>query len=555
MARKRQCKTWAVIDIETARSGHVLAIGLCYRENDRTVYQQLDHWGELLRQIEQRQINRVYAHNGGGFDYLSMLQYLPDDWKIDGSVNNGKLIAVTINRGDYQCRFVDSFRIAPVSLNSLAGSLLGAAKTENAAEYHPEDMLAVEPERFAAYLRSDCELLLGCIEKMTDIYRKISPKFSSLGITCGSTAMKLWDSMEHPRYDRPLSAKLNQVLKLAYTGGRCECLRPGDYAGVTSYDVNSMYPFAMTKAAVPLSGRVLLTDKFRGRPGVWLVDFHQSRGHVPLFMVQGNGQFSGRGWYYSPEISAALEFGIAVKIIAGFEFLDYTDGLFRDFIEPLWDLRVKYGSQSAFGLVSKLSMNNLYGKMGQGDAIESIFSATDSDTILSRNASVLDLSRDLYSGVESKLCEHQHYGIAGTITSYSRAYLFRLMAGNNPIYCDTDSIHTLEKMPDIPGLGGLKIEKQARRAIYAGKKMYGMQLTDSGEIIRIKGVKVGNKEIQWRITIPEMATLLKGKAIPATFQSFPTMREVLADRAQSCRLITRTRTVRMLERERAKLRR
>lgn len=549
---RKQGRIHGVIDIETGRDGRVLAIGLAYRENGRTIYQQLDHWGELLRQIEQRKISRIYAHNGGGFDYLSMLQYLPDSWRIDGSVVNGKLIAITLKRDNYQCRFVDSFRIAPVSLNALATSLLGHGKTEDASEFHPEDMLLSEPQRFADYLRSDCELLLGCVEKMTEVYRQISPKFSSLGITCGSTAMKLWDSMEHPRYQRPGNQKLNQICKLAYTGGRCECFRPGDYQCVTSYDVNSMYPYAMLKASVPVSGRTVLTNVFRGNPGVWLIDFHQPRGNVPLFMVNGNGEFSGRGWYYSPEISAALEFGIEVKILAGFEFLDYTDSLFRDFINPLWDLRVKYGSQSAFGLVAKLSMNNLYGKMGQGDLIESIFTAVDSDAILSRNASVLDLSRDLYSGVEGKICEHQHYGIAGTITSFSRAYLFRLMVENNPIYCDTDSIHTLDKMTDNAGLGGLKIEKRANRAVYVGKKMYGM-LTNSGQIVKIKGVRTGTKEMQWQVSIPQMATLLKGQSIPATFQSFPTMREVLADGMQSCKLITRKRTVRMLERERAKL--
>ena len=548
---------WGTVDIETGRDGRVLAIGFYYHD-PQPVYHELSNWQEFLRHIEHRGIGRVYAHNGGGFDYLSLLPELTGGWTWDAIVVAGKVIAINITRGDYSCSLHDSYRIAPVSLEKLSQSLLGKGKTESVF-VHPEDLL-VDRQRFSDYLRADCELLHGCLLKMMENYQTISPRFKQFGATAGGTSMRLWRSTQPPSFKRPQSDKLNRILKAAYKGGRCECFTPGEFNAVKCYDVNSMYPWAMVHAQVPVTGRVVPTNIFDGRPGVWRVKFAQSRGTVPILTVNGTGAMEGESWYYTPELKMAADYGVKIEVIEGYKFVDYTANLFRSFVQKLWDIREKYGSQSGFGLVAKLAMNNLYGKMGQGDKIESVVKSQDREMLIAKNARPVDPENDIWLITDDHQCDHQHYGIAGTITSYSRSYLAELLSDNSPIYCDTDSIHTQQHMTTTVGLGGLKLEKTAEIGIYAGRKMYGM-LADGRENVRIKGIKCGTDRskvehkdgLEWYVNLEMLRELLNGRTLTAKYRSFPTALEVLSRNRKPCKLTARTRRVAMLQRERSML--
>lgn len=164
--------------------------------------------------------------------------------------------------------------------------------------------------------------------------------------------------------------RLAKAAQASFYGGRFETTAFGTVQGpVYQYDINSAYPYALTQLPCLRHGQWRRTDS--PRPGsLYLAHIHYSPKEkaslygFPNRTKQGSISFpeSGSGWYWSPEIESAIHQKIIID--DGFEYERECECEPFDFIPDVYAERLRIG-KTAKGIVLKLALNSLYGKMCQ----------------------------------------------------------------------------------------------------------------------------------------------------------------------------------------------
>jgi hypothetical protein len=532
-------KEFSVADIENRSNGEVLAIGFF----DGYEYRRFVNWEEWLRFLSQSKAKNhktIYAHNGSGWDWLSLLQYVVrnTDYKFDSIQNGNRLVCIMLTIDGVRIRLLDSLFMLQCSLDQAANRFLGKGKLP--LEHLPEWYYENNPGLFELYLKADCTLLYDVLSAFCDtVYTKVAP-IRKLGITLPSTAMKVFQTSFLPKsIGTPSDEGLKKALRLAYCGGRVEVFRQGYHPKINVYDVNSLYPSVMASTPVPISGNARRVKRLQDGCGVYLVDFEQDRG-IPVLMVDGLGSYKGRGWYFANELRRLQTVGV-FTVLDGYAF-NHESVLFAEYVKTLYALRMT-DKDGALGGICKLLMNSLYGKFGQKPerAKTCILTFAEVKEYIQNGCKVETLSENdcIYRVTEEKEALYEHVGIAGTITSEARARLWEFM-DKDTVYCDTDSVHTPNEMKTGSGLGEMKLEFRGSGA-YAGKKLYALH-NEETEKIRAKGIKVGGK-LGCRLTFSDLRNVASGATIVCNFSSPNTVNGVMKGK-QSCQMQPKTRTIR-----------
>jgi hypothetical protein len=589
---------FSVCDIENDAAGNVLAIGISWREcgaiQHRVFSEWEDWWVWLVSQAKQRKtFRKIYAHNGGGWDWLSFLQWFVKTKRHEGvSVGmveaQSKLVFLEIGftrkHGDTErsrltIRLCDSLYLLRSKLNDLAKKILGKEKTEAKIE-DVWDAWENDKPRFYAYLQSDCQLLLEILEQSLDLIRLHVAKIKSLGMTIGSCALKIFRTIgwgSDDPIDTTMPEHAEKLCREGYHGGRVEVFKHGYFPTLNVYDVNSLYPFAMVSTAVPISGRGIDTMLYRpGAVGCYRVEWRQRRKDIPpvLLGTDGNGSYEGVGVVYSPELELLqrIDCGATIFVRQGYQFMD-TGKPFTEFVTQLYRLRLS-DKNGAVGLLVKFLLNSLYGKFGQRQRREKLIAFDSWEAALEaekenheNNAKLSDKrfhrellpidpttfreGTPLYTESESVRVDHAHVGIAGMITSRARVALYEriLQAGSDTVvYCDTDSIHTTgaNLHADIsPDLGAVKLEASGE-GVYCGKKLYAIkeyrsanlpanwQFPIASEKVRAKGISVGGK-FGTDLRFNHLLEIAKGNELICNFDRPATFRAILLG-VQSCKM-------------------
>lgn len=228
----------------------------------------------------------------------------------------------------------------------------------------------------------------------------------------------------------------------AYAGGRFEHFRLGRVLGpIYSYDINSAYPYALTKLPSLRGGkwthhrgscdiaefgvyrvRLNMGGMFEAKPG-------------PFFYRDKSGNISYpwrvEGWYWSPEIRAAMNRGLPVEILEGWEFTPVNPEPFG-FINDMYGQRAKWKAEGNPNQIAlKLAMNSMYGKLAQ---------------------------RVGWTEENNQIPPFHQLEWAGWITSYTRAALWWEMSKCKPeqlIAVETDGFYTTAS-PEQLGITGSK---------------------------------------------------------------------------------------------------
>ena len=235
-------------------------------------------------------------------------------------------------------------------------------------------------------------------------------------------------------------------------------------------DINSAYPYAMTKLPNFVSGRYVkvnkLVDKYEG---IYKISGRLKDCKYKIIFDHNFKEIVGDFkdiWTTSYELKEAIRSKeIEIKKIEGYVWVEGKASHnplrnpLKEFVENFW---IKKESAKTYEekIMNKLILNSLYGKFIQTTRIETDYLLTD------------DEGRPIKENSNSEYKAGGLFNpfIATLITGFVRAYLHKLEHKYNSIHSSTDSIKTMDKINKLPeGLGGLKKEVEGKCVILRNK--------------------------------------------------------------------------------------
>lgn len=452
---------------------------------------------EDLAQFIKNQDAIFYAHNGGKFDFMYLAPYFTRNEKC--LMINGRLVKVKMGKAELR----DSYALLPFPLKNYKKTEIDYSKLEK--KVRKKHMVEIKE-----YLKDDCVFLYEMIEAFFDEYGK--------HLTAASAAIKTMMKIEKLKIENSGAEFFNKMSKY-YFGGRCECLKGGEYHEKLTYlDINSAYPFAMLHEH-PI-GATYKTS-YERKPEIKGRNFYtiyaesygafcrREKGSLKFDHDGERRKYHCTGW----ELAAAIETGKARKIehIEQIEF--HEERNFKTFIDHFWAIRQTSKKGSTDNIFAKLMMNSCYGKF--------CANPENYDTYMFTDPALLRFITENGWEVRGEIAGHalvsrpledegmRYYNVAtgASITGFVRAMLMRaLHSVDNPIYCDTDSIIFTgnHKLPLSNDLGCWKVEGEFQEGYFAGKKLYAVKGKGGDEKIATKGSK---------LTFNEVKQICKGKSI------------------------------------------
>jgi hypothetical protein len=331
-----------------------------------------------------------------------------------------------------------------------------------------------------------------------------------------------------------LLGNVEEAIRQSYTGGAVDVYITNNTYNTADeklyyYDVNSLYPTVMASMEMPVGKPIAFEGDIR------MVDpeafgFFYCKFTSPEYMehpilqrrintkdgvrtIAGLG--SWEGWIFSEEMDNAMKYGYTFEILHGYKFKRAV--IFKEYVERMYQLRLKYKSGTPMNLIAKLLMNSLYGKFGMKpekttvnifdqrvsseltnlqsfipancESIQDIIQLGDFTITVSGGLSMAKYSdkQDLWHGIDVNIA------IASAITSGARIIMSNVKNQEDfdLYYTDTDSIVINKPLPaEMVGsnLGQFKLEHEISHGVFLAPKVYGFITTDGERVIKIKGV-------------------------------------------------------------------
>lgn len=447
-----------------------------------------------------------YAHNGGGFDWLHMLPFIKAlGYHMSIMAVAGTIQMLTVKRrGDSHrkgWRFLDSFKLIPISLASACRAFGGLEKIEYDLDTHESDPL------WSEYLERDCVALYDVLEKFhTLVEVRLG---GEVGITAASTAMK---TFRRGYQTGPIerNCEHHALAREAYYGGRVEIFA-SEGENLKCYDINSSYPWAMTHH-MP-TGKATTWEGYppaiirQGRIG-----FARARVmvpdsvRVPVLCVRcpetGKLLFpTGKlvGSWTVIELEAAQKQGAVIEWLESVWF--EAKPVFAKMVKTLYSYRNKglAGYDEGLSQVSKIMLNSLYGKFAMNPERENMIVLLDGETPPEngRSAAPKDPNCSVWYIKETVDAVYIIPQISAYITALSRLHLHRFLTiadeNGKLAYCDTDSIITDADLSEACSteLGGLKDEGKGIEysGVFVQPKLYCLLGSDGSHKLAMKGYK------------------------------------------------------------------
>ena len=446
-------------------------------------------WGKDIDTFIQwcKKNNRaeIYFHNLK-FDGSFILNYLlsnnyphTDKVKVHDSrrfstliSDDGQYYQIKVNFGDRKIvTFLDSLKLIPLKVEQIA-KIFNLPIRKLKIDYDKYEIT----DEVLDYVFNDVKIVAMALKF-----------FKNQGfdkMTIGSCAYnKFFDEFSafkqlFPKLDREWLVEWRK----AYRGGRTQ-VNPR-YAGkilenVNRYDINSMYPYAMSRWYMPYDYPISITKRGRYKFELYKVNiiFKLKNGHLPTLLKSGN-RFNNTDETYYIESDGLETIYISnidldllykhydIKYIEYLEMYGFKTSkfIFTEFIDKYYEL--KNNSTGGLKLIYKLVINNLYGKFGS-----KCYGKT---KIPQLKDNALE-----FTTTEEEEMKQYYLPVAIAITSYCHKLIddaIEMTGIENFVYCDTDSVHTLGALPkevvDNKEIGKFKYEGCELKAKYIRQKCY-----------------------------------------------------------------------------------
>jgi len=560
MSKKPKSRTIGVVDFETdpfqrGRLPKPFCCGLYVVREKSDTTEETEYklyWEKELGNFDSEMIRLInvlanikgyiYAHNGGKFDFHYILKELLRNGVevLEIKFVNGRIAKLRFGL----VTLLDSWLLLPLSLKATGEKLdfeywkteaCSSDLTKEELKQFKKDCFKNDKKKYGQrspreFYRKDCEVYLkqDC-KGLCDIIKEFIALYG-FGLTLASRSFA---AIKQSGYDVPRRLiesnvsmfgdfeRLDNYFRQWFFGGRVQCFKTGHIKGkVNYYDINSAYPFAMTKnhwygdlvsftdtedirhltkAELAVSmltiecvscGAFPIRDKHNG------INFHEKEG---TFNVTGH------------EFIMAKKLGLISKVAVLKCHTPINTGNFGKFVRTVHKRKNEASEKgdTRQRLIHKLVMNSGYGRLAidPRDWMDHkiIDYGTFSKEIAKEGWRVCESYEEL--GIQllerqtspSKMVFH-NVAIAASITGYVRSMLMEaILAVEEPIYCDTDSI-ICKGNADLnfgPNLGEWELEASGGKGIHiAGKKLYAMNTGGKNEWkTASKGVKLDARAI------------------------------------------------------------
>ena len=512
----------------------------------------------------------IFAHNWAKFDGVMMLSNLLD-WCISNRaviepiITSTEIKSITITTKDKKIiKFHDSYLMLSAGLGNLSNAFnLPVVKGKFPHKFVTKERLnyigpkpdikyynPIAKEEYSKIpnewnLKSECLSYLKkdllCLYNVITYFREYIMKEYGLDTgkvtTMPSLALKIFRKhfYEINENVRIITHRVYQIIKHAFIGGRAEVYKPfGE--NLFLYDINSLYPYAMTKpmpVGVPTYigfKESIPFEKIKNKMGFAIVDVKVPNGiNRPLLPVNVHGRNycpTGKwtGIYFIPELKDLSTRGYQFKVHGYFKF-ETSKNLFKKYVRKHYKLKTKAPSEVE-RFIHKLMLNSLFGRFGMLDqhTLTRIVSRKDFQKIIdlfnvdnyvelcggnyflvsydpSRLLSILDGDNNKQEIMDRKFRLRlspniQSIPIAAAITSYARIQMNKVL-GDKEIkvyYTDTDSVVVNKPLPrelvSPTVLGKFKLEQsEIQRGMFILPKVYNLVLRDGSYKTKFKGIK------------------------------------------------------------------
>jgi len=486
----------------------------------------------------------MYAHNAARFDEIFIIKYLERFLSKNDTTqylfNNGKFIGIDwIINGKLEdkdvvktiIRFNDSYLMLSAPLAKLAKTFgvnnKGTFDTKSINQYTD---LAPIMNDLAVYNMNDAKILWQILA----IHAEQTAKEFSVDIFKAPTISSLAFRVFRTNYLEPKLHEINitdnetyKDLVQGYQGGACDVYNPYSPEGkkVFYYDVNSEYPAMMAQLPMPtgiairIKGNVAWQDEsFCGFVLAEIIAPESLK--VPLLSRVVNGKTiagvgSWTGLYFAAELREAYKLGYSINAIEATAFTGRV--VFAKFINDIYTKRLSFPKSNPMNMLCKLIMNSTYGRFGMEPELSDVrvlhVNGTNdykSGTLFNEikvltDQKVMVISNKSYNvelDTENPARNLQiSLPVAAATTSYARINIHRIKMKAAELgvllYSDTDSVICSEPLPQAmlgKGLGELKLEYTAEKAIFLAPKVYALKNVYEGEkmigdIIKAKGLQ------------------------------------------------------------------
>jgi len=384
------------------------------------------------------------------------LEFRHGDYKIE-YIPNKKL---AIRKGHHSTVFFDIAQYYHASLANAYQKNIGKL---------PEDYLEMKKQRaefstrfykrnkkkIQNYCVQDCIYTKQLAERWIKLFHDAFSFYPARWISSGYLAEKVLinNSVDVPKFDESPKA-IQDFAYRCYFGGRFEILKRGYIGTAYLYDINSAYPYALTKFPDITKG-IWIKRKSIHKDAK--VGFFKIRAKIPdckyvppfafrkdYTVVFPSGEFET---YCTLDELKACNDCSYYKILDSYQFIPESEIYpFRDFVNKIYQKRMKLKQQgNSLELPFKIILNSIYGKTGQK--------------------------------IRGRIGNMFNPIVFSFITGFARAQLYNFTRENRlekqVVSFATDSICTTEKLDiDSSSLGAFSFDKSADDVFYLQNGFY-----------------------------------------------------------------------------------
>lgn len=481
--------------------------------------------GKLIY-VDGPPILNVFVHNLGAFDGIFIFKYLTkfypseDINTIIDKQNKFITITLTDKMSGLKIKFLDSYRLFPVSLNNLAKVFKVKGKSSEYNDKFHDLSVFYDPglfKVFKEYSIQDSIALWNTINlAQLEYWDKYQVDITTV-VSASSLAFKIFRS-KYLKVSLPIPyPDEDNFIRDSYYGGATDVYKA---QGVKMHyiDINSLYPAAMLNK-IPFEFKGFVKDmsnidlsKFFGFVKVEVsCPDSVTRPILPL-KFKGKTIFPTGKWtgtYFSEEIKAVISknLGYEFKLISGYEFTGKY--IFKNYVKDLY--KIKQFSRGPERFIAKLLLNTLYGIFGRRQDATEVFVVDDKKEDLFEFTHLVLNSIPLHNNRSAKVVQNNirlenltdlnavyntnfqqtftlvnsNIAIASSVTSYARIAMMDVRLHPACYYTDTDSafVDSLEPFKHLigPNLGQFKDELNGgviEEAEFLGIKQYGYWFYD-----------------------------------------------------------------------------